>query len=250
MVSRAVLGGHASMDNSADSVHGTAMATASPHLPGPLPHLRLRPSRQQRTLPGMRDANAGGLGKEAYQLKRRIIRFFVYASLAVSLITGETAVFCWALGLYDSGPPNMYYLRQGGFRLHPGYTCFAIALRRNEYAECAGLQSWTTAYRRWGIPGVHCDQMWIGRTGSASPPVLACTAIVLDYWAISVLALIPAAPWIRGKLRRRKAERRGRQGLCPTCGYDLRASPVRCPECGTPRGGVKKLLRVLGIDGR
>jgi hypothetical protein len=49
--------------------------------------------------------------------------------------------------------------------------------------------------------------------------------------ALGVLPLIVASTYVR-------AARRARLGRCPTCGYDLRATPARCPECGGVPGPV------------
>ena len=37
-----------------------------------------------------------------------------------------------------------------------------------------------------------------------------------------------------GTFRAWRVTARLRDGLCPTCGYDLRATSGRCPECGSP----------------
>ena len=58
--------------------------------------------------------------------------------------------------------------------------------------------------------------------------------IVLPYWLIVFgSALAPA--WSLIGYKRRRAARRLAAGCCIHCGYDLRGSPDRCPECGAIR---------------
>ena len=57
----------------------------------------------------------------------------------------------------------------------------------------------------------------------------------LPYWCPWLASGLPLA--VAYGLRRRRMGRRG-AGCCLRCGYDLRASPDRCPECGTPVGFV------------
>ena len=58
----------------------------------------------------------------------------------------------------------------------------------------------------------------------------AARIIALPYWLILPVALIPPITWT---VRRVRLARRQRIGHCLACGYDMRATPDRCPECGT-----------------
>jgi hypothetical protein len=50
----------------------------------------------------------------------------------------------------------------------------------------------------------------------------------IPFWAFLV-GLSGVAYSLRGS-----RSREGKRGHCATCGYDLRATPERCPECGEP----------------
>ena len=64
---------------------------------------------------------------------------------------------------------------------------------------------------------------------------------VLRTWcAVAVWAVLPVA-WITSRVRSVRAKRHSaRTGTCPACGYDLRASPGRCPECGAVAAAAGK----------
>jgi len=59
------------------------------------------------------------------------------------------------------------------------------------------------------------------------------TAMSVPHWFLGVVLLLSPARWILSRL---VTWRRRRAGQCPACGYDLRASGERCPECGAIAG--------------
>jgi hypothetical protein len=68
--------------------------------------------------------------------------------------------------------------------------------------------------------------------GGTRPFVQNSYAIGISHWfAAALLLALPLFRLIRH--RRHRIDMRRRLGLCITCGYDLRATPDRCPECGT-----------------
>ena len=60
----------------------------------------------------------------------------------------------------------------------------------------------------------------------------------LPYWLIVLATGVLPILYLRrlGRLVRRY---RYRHGLCPGCGYDVRATPDRCPECGEAIAATK-----------
>ena len=84
----------------------------------------------------------------------------------------------------------------------------------------------------WRFAGFAYGRMWGG-----SPPNIA---FAVPYWFICAVTAAPpllALLYLRRDLRRRT---RIKRGLCPACGYDLRGTAERCPECGMaiPREGT------------
>jgi hypothetical protein len=69
-------------------------------------------------------------------------------------------------------------------------------------------------------------------------PLISRWGIYFPYWFIVLLTAILPLMAIRATLKHRG---NSHDALCRKCGYDLRATPDRCPECGTIPKNRKKI---------
>jgi len=89
------------------------------------------------------------------------------------------------------------------------------------YESSSPLTNLDNGFRHW--PGAHTT------AGFGFLRLDTKTAIWLPNWFGCLVAAILPAVWLRHHYTNGRIER---NGICSECGYDLRASPSRCPECG------------------
>ena len=93
-----------------------------------------------------------------------------------------------------------------------------------------GLLAHTTEpAHRTGNFDVVPDDLDLSFAGFGAAIQMKSGCLVLPCWFVAVVAALAPGWW---SVRRDQCRLRRLGVLCAVCGYDLRATPDRCPECG------------------
>ena len=163
-------------------------------------------------------------------MRRRLFTFFS----ALSLLLCLAVCGLWVRSYWHSDPIEHYY----SFSADSWQTEWNSGGVTVSISEQLELGAPTGSPIEWRFAGFHRTRMnWAFAT---SFTVTRTDSVTVPHWFWLALAGIAPTVWLRAAIRRR---RRTHAGLCRSCGYDLRATPDRCPECG-------RRAAAAGADGR
>jgi hypothetical protein len=129
---------------------------------------------------------------------------------------------------FDTSPGRIWmYVANRRFWAGDRYTSMPAQLLFPYNPDYGGLfritrvsQNGVRVYASCGF--VYCTYVYSQRTTA-----VYFTGFAVPYWFLTLAAGAFPIFWLRDCLKRT------RPGYCATCGYDLRATPDRCPECGS-----------------
>jgi hypothetical protein len=173
------------------------------------------------------------------RLRRWVFR--AIAALSMLLCVAFVRIWTWSNNDADflvwNNSPRLFLIRSSEGVVEISYGTFVS----REYPPLPG---WNASF--WPIyRGEEGDYGADPRTGTnfgfrferwkANWPNLVGDAwiVTFPYWVPTLGFLIPPILAVIGWWRSRRRILRAVAGICSQCGYDLRATPDRCPECGT-----------------